>query len=144
MSTFKYLGCILDESGTDKKECCMKLASEMRVAGIIRSLANARGLQLEYARVLHESLVIPVQMYGSETMIWKEKERSRIKAVQMDNLRGLLGIRRMDKVLNAWIRKLCSDERIDGVLWGISHMERMESDTIAKGIYVGSVLVIIQ
>ena len=32
----------------------------------------------------------------TETMVWKEKERSRMKAVQMDNLRGLLGIRRMD------------------------------------------------
>ena len=40
-------------------------------------------------------------------MLWKEKERSRIRAVQMDNLRGLLGIRRMDRVLNAWIRELC-------------------------------------
>ena len=36
----------------------------------------------------------------------------------MDNLRGLLGIRRMDRVLNARIRKLCRvkkslDERND-------------------------------
>ena len=36
-------------------------------------------------------------LYGSETVIWKEKERSRIRTVQMDNLRCLLGIRRMDK-----------------------------------------------
>ena len=34
-----------------------------------------------------------------ETMIWKEK-RSRIRTVKMDNLRGLLGIRRMGKVTN--------------------------------------------
>ena len=27
-------------------------------------------------------------------MIWREKERFSIRAVQMDNLRGLLGIRR--------------------------------------------------
>ena len=40
-------------------------------------------------------------------MICREKERSRIMAVQMDNLRGLLGIRRMEKVLNARIRELC-------------------------------------
>ena len=40
-------------------------------------------------------------------MLWKEKERSRIKAVQMDNLRGLLGIRRMGRLLNAQIRELC-------------------------------------
>ena len=53
-------------------------------------------------------------------MVWRE-EKSRIRAVQMDNLRGLLGIRRMDKVPNARIRHLCwvmkgVDEKIDGVL----------------------------
>ena len=56
--------------------------------------------------VLHETLLVPVLMYSSETMLWKE-EISRIRAVQVDNLRGLLGIRRMDKVPNARIRELC-------------------------------------
>ena len=46
----------------------------------------------------------------AETMLWKEKERSRIRDVQMDNLKGLLGIRRMDRVPNAQIRELCSDK----------------------------------
>ena len=41
-----------------------------------------------------------------ETMIWREKEKSRIRAVQMDNLIGLVGIRRIDRVLNAQIRML--------------------------------------
>ena len=49
--------------------------------------------------VLHERFLVPVFTYGSETMVWKEKERSRIRSVQMDNLRGFLGIRRMDMVL---------------------------------------------
>ena len=44
------------------------------------------------------------------------RKRSRIWAVQMDN--SLLGIRRMNKVLNAQIRQLCwemkgVDENID-------------------------------
>ena len=42
-------------------------------------------------------------MYGRETILWKEKEISRVRAVQMDNPKGLLGIRRMDRVLNAQI-----------------------------------------
>ena len=64
-------------------------------------------------------------------------------AVQMDNLRGLLGIRRIGRVLNARIRELCEvkkglDERIDeGVLQWFGHVERIESDRIAKGVYVG-------
>ena len=46
-------------------------------------------------------------MYGSETLLWKEMERSRIRSVEMDKLIGLIGIRRMDRVPNALIRELC-------------------------------------
>ena len=95
-------------------------------------------MQLECAKVLHESLLEPVLTYGSETMIWREKERSRIRAVQMDNLRSLLGIRRMNKVSNAQIRDLYGvtksvEERIyEGVLRWFGHVERMENDRIVK------------
>ena len=98
-------------------------------------------MQLECARVLHKALLVPVLMYGSETMLWKEKERSRISAMQMDNLRGLLGIRRMDKVLNAHIRELCGvmkgvDKRIDeGVHWWFGHVERMKNYIIAINVW---------
>ena len=43
----KNLGCALDESGTDDSECRRKVASGRKVAGAIRSLLNARDLQLE-------------------------------------------------------------------------------------------------
>ena len=61
----------MDESSTDETECSRKVVSGRRVAGAIRSLINAWSLQLEYARVLHESLLVPVLTYGSETMIWR-------------------------------------------------------------------------
>ena len=50
VSEFKYLGCILEKSGTDEVECIRKVVSGRRVAGVIRSLVNARSLQLQYAR----------------------------------------------------------------------------------------------
>ena len=81
------------------------MVSGRSVAGEIRSPVNARDLQLECSSVLHETLLVPFLMYGSETMLWKEKKRSRIRAMQMDNLRGLVSIRRMDRVPNARIRK---------------------------------------
>ena len=37
----------MDESGTDAAECHGKVSSRRKVAGNIRSLANARGMQLE-------------------------------------------------------------------------------------------------
>ena len=70
---------------------------------------------------MYETLLFPVLMYGSETMLWKQKNRSRIRAEHMDNLRGLQGIRRMDKVQNKRIRELCGvmkglNKRIDEVV----------------------------
>ena len=61
--------------------------------------------------MLHEGLLVPVLLYGNETMIWKEKERSMIRVVQMDNLRGFLVVKRMDRVPNARIEVMRSSER---------------------------------
>ena len=121
-------GCVLYESCADLTEC------SRRVAGAIRSLVNARDLQLEFSRVLRETLAVPVLTYGSETILWKE--RSRIRAVQMNNLRGFLGIRRMDRVTNAWIREVCRVME-ECVLQWFGHVERMENDRITKRVYVG-------
>ena len=61
--------------------------------------------------VLHEILLVPVLMYGSETMLWTEKERSRVRVEQMGNLRGLMGIRRMDSLECMDKRVMQSEER---------------------------------
>ena len=50
--------------------------------------------------MLHELLLVPVFTYGSKTIIWREEERSRIRAALMDNLRGLLSIKKIYEVLN--------------------------------------------
>ena len=69
ISEFKYLGCVLDKSGTDEAKCTRKVAIGRRVKSAIRSLVNNRSLQLQFARGLHESFLVPVLVYGSETMI---------------------------------------------------------------------------
>ena len=62
MSEFKYLECILDESGTDEARCHKKVARMRRVAGTFRFLVNARGLQLE-------PLLLSALMLHCKTMI---------------------------------------------------------------------------
>ena len=61
----------------------------------------------------------------------------------MGNLRGLLCIRKMDKVPNALIRQLCwvtkgIDEKIDeGILLWFGYVKIIENDRIAMRFYVG-------
>ena len=45
------------------------MESGRNIAPAIRSLVNARSLQLDCARVLHQSLLVPILTYGCETMI---------------------------------------------------------------------------
>ena len=62
------------ESGTDEGACSKKVASGKRVAGVIRSLVNTSSLHLECAKILHESLMVPFLMDGSEADIEGEGE----------------------------------------------------------------------
>ena len=63
------MGCFFDESVTDRAKYSRKVASGRKMAGAIKSLVIARNLQFESARVFHETLFLPVLMYGSETML---------------------------------------------------------------------------
>ena len=56
MSEFKYLESVVDESGTYVAECHREVVSRRKAAGTVRSLVNARSLQLQYPRVLHKSV----------------------------------------------------------------------------------------
>ena len=69
VSEFKHFGYVLNESGIDEAEHHRKVAVGRRVADAISSLVNSRVLQLEWAKVLHETLLVPVLIYGSETII---------------------------------------------------------------------------
>ena len=43
--------------------------------------------------------------------MWSKKYRSKVQAIQMYNLRGVLCVRRIDKMWNEIIRELCGVEK---------------------------------
>ena len=96
---------------------------------------------------LHETLLVIVLMYCSETVIWKDEERYRIRDVQTNNILGLVGIRRMDKLPNSRIKDLygvtkgLGTKRLVKAFSGGSAMWKdwEGNDRIAKRVYVGGV-----
>ena len=52
--------------------------SGRKVKDVIRFPVSTRDLRLEMTRVMHEGLLVPVLMRGSETVVWREKEVPRI------------------------------------------------------------------
>ena len=91
-------------------------------------------------------MLLPVLLYSSETMVWNKKYRSKVQCVQMDNLRGMLGVRRIDKMMNEHIRDLCGvkngvNERTkESMLRWFGHVERMNDSRFLSRCIVASVL----
>src|SRR5678815_40660 len=146
VSEFKYLGYVLDEKGTYDAECSREVVNGRMVAGAIKSLVNVKGLSLECARVLHDGMLLPVLLHSSETMVRNKKYRSKVQCAQMDNLRGMLGVRRIDKMRNEHIRELCGvkkgvNKRInESMLRWFGHVERMNDSWFLSRCIVASVL----
>ena len=67
-------------------------------------------------------------LFGSETLVERENEISGIRAAEMDTLRGLSGVKGMDKILKACVREFCRmekdlNERINEcVHWFLKHI----------------------
>ena len=59
----------MGKSGTDWAEYSRKVVSGRRVADAIRSLVNVKDLKFVCVIVLHETLLVPVLMYGSKTIL---------------------------------------------------------------------------
>ena len=68
-------------------KCCREVVSGRKDAGAIILLVNARVLRFECARVQHEGILMPTFMYSREETVWREKERSMIRAVKMNIFR---------------------------------------------------------
>ena len=63
--------CVVDRKGQWWEVLLMCTRRDLK-ANVVKSklmMLNVRGLQLECTRVLHETLLVPVLMYGSEKMI---------------------------------------------------------------------------
>lgn len=75
-------------------------------------------------------------MYGSETIVWKGRESSKMRAVQMDNLRAIIGLRKTGRMKTKKIRELVDVRKIDKVIndnirW-YRHMKIINENRMAK------------
>ena len=75
--------------------------------------------------------------FGSEAWVLKEREEQRLEAAQMKFLRNLLGIKKLDKQMNQYIREQTVAQNIVKEInqcqkkW-LQHVQRMDTNRIPK------------
>ena len=99
------MGFACDESGEDGVECFRK-ESGRKFVNIIRSIVNGSGLTSVCRDTAYRSYSFLFFNVWKRDCGMGEKERARIKAVEMHKLRGLLGIRIIEILPKVWVGKL--------------------------------------
>jgi hypothetical protein len=91
---------------------------------------------------VHNGVLLPTLMYGSESWVWQKKHISRVNAVrEMRSLRSMIGVKLSDKVKNDVIREECGVKEDvvtkikKNMLRWFGHVEKMDERRLTKEIY---------
>ncbi|CAG4947225.1 unnamed protein product [Parnassius apollo] len=143
---FVYLGCIFSRDGRYDKDIERRVNAGNRVNGALHSIVKNQNVSKKARMVIHNTVLVPTLMYGSESWVWQKKHESRINAVEMRSLRSMLVLNRNDRVRNCVIRDKCGMQddvmtyRIKkGMLRWFGHVERMNEERVTKQIYMADV-----
>ena len=95
----KYLGVIISSDGRMKKEVEARIGSATRVIGgmnetVLKRKELSRSIKLKVENVT----MIPTLLYGCETWCLSKHLQSRVQATQMNVLRWIEGVSRLDRI----------------------------------------------
>ena len=145
VESYRYLGVDVSSDGRMNEEVSHRIGEARKVAGALQELWKKRHVSREAKVGMYEGIVEPSLLYGCEAWVMNVHERRRVEAVEMNCLRSICGVRRIERVTNVEIRRRCGKnvsvgERIDqGVLRWFGHVERMGEDRLVRRVYDSNV-----
>ena len=105
---YVYLGSLFTRDGRCDGEIERRKLAGDRINGVLRPVIANKNISMVAKSTVHQAIVVPTIMYGSETWTWLKKDESGINAVEMRSLRRMCGKRIIDRVRNKQIRKECN------------------------------------
>ena len=103
-----------------------------RAWGVLKSVLNNIGLGIKAKKCLYEGVIVPTALYGAEAWGIRSAERRKANVLEMRCWRSLVGVSRMDRVMNEEVRWRAgierefasrADQRVLRWFW---HVERMD------------------
>ena len=141
VETYRYLGVDVSSDGGMEEEVNHRITEARRAWGAMKDVWKKRHISREAKVGMYEGIIEPTLLYGCEAWVMKARDRKRVEAVEMNCLRNICGVRRIERVSNAEIRRRCgknvsvSQKMDQGVLRWFGHVERMENERLVKRVY---------
>ena len=143
VDVMKYLGVMISSDGSMDKEVEARIGIATRVIGgmnemVLKRKELSRSTKLKVVN----ATAMPTLMYGCETWSLSKRQQSKMQATQMNVLRRIEGVSRLDRVRNEDVREKLQQEGVRDMVksrqekWKI-RMEEMSLERTTKKIFVG-------
>ena len=127
---YKYLGGIFGGDGGNRQEITNRIAQYGGVVRAVYPILKDKQMRVEVKKVIFESVLTPILLYGAETWSMTGREEGRIQSAEMYVLRTIIGKTRRDRLRNERIKEEVCVKAIQNEMdaarlrwWG--HYERM-------------------
>ena len=145
VEVYRYLGVDLTADGTMEKEVEHRITEARKAMGALKRVWGGRKISMQAKVGMTESIVDSTLLYGSEVWTLGQVAWKKMEALEMDSLRSVCRLRRIDKVPNREILERCKKEVRVGekmnraLLRWYGHVERMEENRMTKKVYEAKV-----
>src|ERR1700755_1290274 len=135
---FKFLGMLVEGKGGMDWEIKNRVTEGMKVMGGQREVWKKGRISKEIKVRMFESMCLPSAMYVCETWVINAQIRKGLEVFEMKVLRAICELRRVDRIRNERIIKMCEWKRgivliaEEGVLRWFRHMCRMDENRMVS------------
>ena len=134
---FKYLGTTIQSSGGCSKEVKKRIQAGWNSWRSVTGVICDRKVSAKMKGKIYKTVVRPAMMYGLETVALTKRQEAELEVAELRMLRFSLGVTRMDKIRNKYIRGTAHVRRFgekvrEARLRWFGHVQRRDEEYIGK------------
>ncbi|KAK3537842.1 hypothetical protein QTP70_019862 [Hemibagrus guttatus] len=134
---FKYLGSTVQSNGECGKEVKKRVQAGWNGWRKVSGVLCDRKISARIKGKVYRTVVRPAMMYGLETVSLRKRQESELEVAELKILRFSLGVTRLDRIRNEYIRGTAHVGRLgdkvrEARLRWFGHVQRRESEYIGR------------
>ncbi|KAK3507946.1 hypothetical protein QTP70_005050 [Hemibagrus guttatus] len=133
----EYLGSTVQSNGEYGKEVKKRVQADWNGWRKVSGVLCDRKISARIKGKVYRTVVRPAMLYGLETVSMRKRQESELGVAELKMLRFSLGVTRLDRIRNEYIRGTAhvgrlGDKVMEARLRWFGHVQRRESDYIAE------------
>ncbi|KAK3525203.1 hypothetical protein QTP86_023254 [Hemibagrus guttatus] len=134
---FKYLGSTVQSNGECRKEVKKRVQAGWNGWRKVSGVLCDRKISARIKGKVYRTVVRPAMLYGLETVSLRKRQESELEVAELKMLRFSLGVTRLDRIRNEYIRGTAHVGRLgdkvrEARLRWFGHVQRRESEYIGR------------